>query len=471
VIIAICPPLSAIGLSSEFDERFDRQGARIAELETRPSAYHAVLHRLPLVEQPETAYGLTALYAADTTAAYGFGACDCPPHQAGYDKGFFIRAICPKATPFELKVNGRIQFRHTAFDRQSFSYFNRATNTLVPIEKRNDFEVERGRMTFSGFVHDPNLEFYINIDMDTDDSHRAVAQDFWFNYKLSDLVDLYVGKAFVPGSREWVDGALTMRLGDRSMSTTFFRPDRSVGIWSMGRLCEDLNYRVMVGNGVASADLAPSLIDDRLVVAGTIWWEPLADFGKGYSDLEWHDQLAVRIGASGTFTSLEAKQNGLPVGESNFVRLTDGVRLVETGALATGVTVNGFNYSLFAADVAAKYRGFSFNGEFYARWLDDFSTDGPIPFTELYDDGFYFECGYMACPGKFEIIGRISTVDGVFGDAWEYAGGVNLFKNGHNNKVTFDVTYLDGCPVTNSGVNFRRGDRGVMIRTAWQVAF
>ena len=53
--------------------------------------------------------------------------------------------------------------------------------------------------------------------MDTDDNHRAVAQDFWFNYRFNDLVDLHVGKAFVPGSREWLDGALKMRLGDRSL--------------------------------------------------------------------------------------------------------------------------------------------------------------------------------------------------------------------------------------------------------------
>ena len=227
----------------------------------------------------------------------------------------------------------------------------------------------------------------------------------------------------------------------------------------------------MVGNGVASSDLSASSIDDRLVVAGTTWWEPLADFGKGYSDLEWHDQLAVRIGASGTFTRLEAQANGLPFAESIFVKLSDGVSLVEIGALAPGVRVSQFDFSLLAVDVAAKFRGFSFNGEFYARWLDDFTADGPIPFTELYDDGFYFECGYMLCPGSFELAGRISTVDGIFGDAWEYVVGVNLFRNGHNNKLTLDVTYLDGSPVNNSGANFRRGDRGVMFRTAWQVAF
>ena len=60
---------------------------------------------------------------------------------------------------------------------------------------------------------------------------------------------------------------------------------------------------------------------------------------------------------------------------------------------------------------------------------------------------------------------------GFFGDHWEYAGGVNWFFNGHSNKLTIDVTSLDGSPANNTGANYRRGDDGVMIRSAWQVAF
>lgn len=77
----------------------------------------------------------------------------------------------------------------------------------------------------------------------------------------------------------------------------------------------------------------------------------------------------------------------------------------------------------------------------------------------------------MLCPSKLEVNGRLSTVDGMFGDAWEYAFGVNIFINGHNNKLTFDATYLGGSPISNTGANFPRGDRGVMFRTAWQAAF
>ena len=163
--------------------------------------------------------------------------------------------------------------------------------------------------------------------------------------------------------------------------------------------------------------------------------------------------------------------DGTPRAEEEFVRLSDGVKLIETGSLAPGVTVSHFDIYLLAADVAGKYRGFSFDGEFFSRWLNNLTGDGPVPFTAIYADGFYFDVGYMLCPGTLEINGRLSTVDGIFGDAWEYAAGVNIFMNGHNNKLTFDASYLDGSPVTNTGTNYRVGDRGVMFRSAWQVAF
>jgi hypothetical protein len=454
--------------SDELKELLQRQQAQISELERRLGEQERLLQRMPIVDQPHPAFESASYRDADF---HGGEDCDCPSHFVGYDGGFFIRPYCPDATPFELKVNGRIQFRHTAFDRQAATFFDRASGMFVPIEERNDFEIERGRIAFGGFVHDPNLQFYLQIDLDTDDNHRAVAQDFWFNYEFSEAFNLYAGKAFIPGSRAWLDGALKMQFGDRSMATTFFRPDRTVGIWAIGNLTEDWMYRVMLGNGFQTADIAPAGVDDRFMVAGSTWWEPLADFGSGYSDIEHHEALAVRIGTSFAHASQEDKVTGTIPAEENFARLSDGVRLVAPGALAPGVTVNHFDIYLVSADLAAKYRGFSFNAEFYARWLDNFAATGPLPFSELYTDGFYFDTGYMICPETLELAGRISAVDGLFGDAWEYAGGVNIFFNGHNNKLTFDVTYLDGSPVTNTGANYRRGDRGVMFRSAWQVAF
>ena len=125
VVMIVGPPMCAMGVASEIDERLERQETRIAELEARLNAHDTILQRLPLVDGPETASGLAASYQTDVDAVlYGSGAGDCSTHEAGYDGGFFISPVRPGAMPFALKLNGRIQFRHTAFDRQAHSYFN-----------------------------------------------------------------------------------------------------------------------------------------------------------------------------------------------------------------------------------------------------------------------------------------------------------------------------------------------------------
>ncbi|TWU09043.1 Phosphate-selective porin O and P [Symmachiella macrocystis] len=397
--------------------------------------------------------------------------------EINYDSGFVIRPDDKDAQPYQLQVNGRMQIRHVGFDRDANFYSNRGDTFRggpLPINNRNDFEIERARLVFSGFVHDPKLEFFLNIDGDSDDNHDAIFHDFWFNYEFSKTFDLYFGKAFVPGSRAWVDGSSRTHFADRSMATTFFRPDRSVGVWAIGEVAEDLFYRIMLANGFNASDFRFSELDTNLAYSGTMWWDVEGDYGKGYADLEWHEDLAVLVGHSFTYASQQGVDSlGLPKSEQNFLRISDGTRLIAPDALAPGVTVVGGDIYLYAVDAAFKYRGWSVNSELYFRWLNQFKTlGGPIPYSQLYAAGFYTDAGYMILERSLEVIGRTSLVDGMFGTRWEYAAGVNWYVNGtHQNKVTFDITKLDGSPVSNSGPNYEVGQEGLLTRLQWQIAF
>ena len=180
----------------------------------------------------------------------------------------------------------------------------------------------------------------------------------------------------------------------------------------------------------------------------------------------------IRVGNSFTHASQKPFDDGTIRAEQMFARLSDGTVLTESGALAPGVIVNEFDTYLYAVDLAAKYRGWSAHGEYFFRWLNDFSTDGgAIPYTDLYDDGFYVDVGVMLIKQKLELVGRISAVDGFFGDAREYAAGINLYINGdHSNKLSFDASVLDGNPASNSSPNYRVGQDGVLFRMQWQAA-
>lgn len=394
-----------------------------------------------------------------------------PDWTAGYDKGFYIRPADKDEHPFELRVNGRMQFRHTGFAREVKNWRDNA-GVIRPVTSRNDFEIERGRLEFRGFFIDPALQFFINLDSDTDDGHIVIFHDFWVNYEFSEAFDLYVGKAFVPGSRDWLNGSTRTRFVDRSLATTFFRPDRSVGVWAIGEPTENLFYRVMIGNGFNTTDLTPDQIDTQFAYSGSMWTN-LGDYGQGYSDLEWHCEPAAQIGHSFTFASDRGRDaGGAPLAEEAFVRLSDGTRLTQMSALAPGVQVAHFDVYLYTLDAAFKYRGFSANGEYFFRWLRDVQGDGPLPRNHFFDHGYYLEGGWFLIPKKIELNGRLSQIFGAYGSAHEYAGGVNWFINGtHNLKLTFDVTRLIQTPANNSGANYRLGDTGVMFRTQFQAAF
>lgn len=389
-----------------------------------------------------------------------------------YDGGFVIRPHDPDKNPFELQINGRMQFRYTGFARNREFFVNRGG--VVPIRNRNDFEIERGRLEFSGFMWDPKLQFYINLDADTDDNHDVKLHDFWVNYEFSKAFNLHLGKAFVPGSYDWINGSTRTHFADRSMATTFFRPDRSLGVWATGEIADGLHYRTMLANGFNTTDLEPDQIDTNFAYSHIMWWDAIGDIGRGYADLEWHEDPALRLGSAYTFANQTPDFDRAPTAEENFARLSDGTRLTRTGALGPGLTVDAFDIHLLTAFFNTKYRGWGINAEYYFRWLQSFRTQEgpPPPIGKLYDDGFYIDVGYMVVPKRFEVIGRVSTVDGMFGDAWEYAAGFNCYLNGdHTNKFTFDVSVLDGCPAQNSGPNYIAGQDGVMFRAQYQVAF
>ncbi len=394
------------------------------------------------------------------------------PFTALYDGGFKIKPRDKKETPFELKINGRLQFRWVGFSGDTDTFTNRLGDVDVP--QRNDFEVERGRLEFKGYALDPKLKFYFNLDADTDDNHDVIFHDFWFDYDVSDHFTVRVGKAKVPGSYEWLESSTSTRFSDRSLSTTYFRADRSVGIWFLGTTPNDVYYQFAVTNGFNTTDLEPEDVDNNFAYTGLFYWDPLGDAGKGYSDIEFHEKPVMRIGSSFSYTNTNPLDDGSATAEQNFARVSDGVRLTDTGALGPGSTINDFDHFLLSAFWTGKWRGWSFNAEYYARWLQNFDTDGgPAPLiNDLFDSGFYADVGYFLVPGKFEVNGRISQIDGLFGDSWEYAAGWNFFFNeSHKSKLTFDATVLDGAPTGSSSPNFEIGQDGILYRLQYQIAF
>lgn len=399
--------------------------------------------------------------------ACGVAAGCGPSHFATYDAGWVLRPRDPNRTPFELRFNLHNQFRYTGFDNTVDSFTDSAGNTS-PIAPRNDFDVNRGRFVVSGYAFDPNMSFYTNIDYNTVANNPVLLLLSWISYRFGDALTVSMGLGKVPGTWEWQESSRFTLGAERTMATTFFRPSISAGIWAEGKLAEKLFYEAFIGDGFNTFTLRAAELDPNLAYSGLVWWEPRGSFGVGFSDLEHHETLSLRLGHGFTYAANDADPIGEPGPEQTVIRLSDGTRLVEPGALHPGVTVNEFDISLYAIHFGMKWRGMSFATEYFFRWLTSLEGTGPLPVNSIFDHGFFAQGGFFVVPNRLEFYAHGSQVSGDEVTGSEVGGGLNWYVGGERGaRFTLDATLVDDSPTSQDRTGLVAGASGTLIRAQW----
>ena len=449
----------------------DTRDARIDELEQAVAG---------LQQQIDTLQGSSTSEAAGILGSDAWSEiCNSVPTSSGppfshgvvYDNGWTLRPLDPQRTPYELTISLHNQFRHTGFASDDPFYTNSA-GRVVPTPDRNDFDINRGRLVFSGYAIDPLLEFYANVDYNTVADQQIQMLMAWIRHPFNPAFNLAYGLGKVPGTWEWQESSRFTLGAERSLATTFFRPSMTAGIWADGELQSGLHYRALIGDGFNTFSLNASEVDTNLVYSGLLWWEPRGAFGVGFSDIENHQQPVVRFGNAFTYSRQDADPLGEPGPEQTVVRLSDGTRLVETGSLAPGVTVNRFDLSLYTIHAGLKAHGNSLTGEYFFRWLSNLDGTGPLPRSSIFDHGFFVQGGTFVIPRSLELFGRGSAVFGPFGDGSELAGGVNWYvKNKRDWRFTFDIARIDDSPAQQDRTGFLAGASGLLVRTQFWTYF
>jgi len=424
--------------------------------------------------------------APDTNAVGGFLLANPPgalqsdsgmgfrtKYTVSYDNGFVIAPENLDESPFSLKVNNQNQFRYAGFARGALSWTDSA-GIVRPISNSSNFQIPRGRVIFSGKALLPKVSYLLNIDYNTVTNNPIGFRAYSLSYRFGRALEVFVGQNKVPGSREWLGSAFVGQEGpDRSMATTFFRPSLSQGIWFMGEPLDGLHYHAMLSNGFNTLNATPSQQNNRFCWSGSAWWEPWGEFGPGYPDIEAHEQLVARIGACYTYDIGHGSQSGSTSPENSSIRLSDGTIITQPGAFAPGVTLERYDLSLAAIDLAFKYRGFSLSTEWYAQDLLGLQGNGRIPISSTQAYGGVLQGGCFVVPQKLELYSRTSFVTGRYGAGAEYAGGFNWFPlSGKNNlRVTFDTTWLEHSPADQNRTGYVAGQTGLLIRAQISTSF
>jgi len=386
------------------------------------------------IQPAATPTGPAAMLAANTgnTPAQPAAGAEEPWAGGRYQDGIVIaQSASDAALPFTLRFNVNTQIRYlntTATDET----FTDHLGNVREVHERNDITVNRSMFILGGYIFDERLRYSSTVWTSAGAASIIVAGNIgWQFNKAFTLTGGYTG---VPGSRSLTNTFPFYASTDRTMADNFFRPGFTQGMWASGEPTKGLYYQAFVGNGLNTLNISAAKIDADLLFSGSVWWEPLGDYGPPgksrnmYDDYFASDDVRVRIGTSFTrsredrFTNLDQSSP-----ENTSLYNSDGVLTFSTGAFAPGVTVDKATYQMWAIDGGLKWKGLALNGQYFLRWVDDFVADGPLPLTSTFDHGFELSVGGFIIPKTLMAYGRTSMVFGQFGDSWEGAGGVKWY--------------------------------------------
>ena len=342
------------------------------------------------------------------------------------------------------------------------------------VQSRNDLNSHRHMVWLSGFMGVPQLRYTITVW-----SLATTQQTLVFSH-LNYMVNksLIFGAGITPNltarsmQGSWPYWAAT----DRQMSEEFFRGGFSSGFYITGEPLHRFNYTASVNTNLSQLGVTAANDSRDLAYSASVAWRPTTgEFGPrgGLADLENHQQVATRFGASmGHAREYRAAPLGQPPNETQ-LKISDGLLLFEDGALADGITVINADYDEFAVDAGMKYRGFSFQGEAYYRQLSNFNATGFLAVNRLIDRGLMAQVSHMVVPRKLNLYLTTGYLwDEFKRNPWEISGGASLFPfQSRLWRLNLHIINVDKSPTSSTFGYYASGQTGTTVSLATDILF
>jgi len=456
-------------LESQLVER----DARIRDLETQLKTGPGSAAPTAAVAAPAPAAPGAAPLPATEPAVRG----DEPERWGSYEGGNGMVLARTDLGEVDFSVFSYVRYlNQTALEDSYTDSFGRTRDLRL----RQDVQLQKVNLSFKGWLFDPDFRylFYTWTANTSQGQGAQVVVAGNLSYRFNDAFSLAGGIGALPSTRStnytfpnW------LRVDNRTIGDEFFRGSYTSGFWAWGSLGDTLKYRVMLGNNLSQLGVDAGQLDGKIhAVSGALWWMPTTGEygpGNGFGDFEYHDELATLFSLNFT-RSREDKQSqpGVNDFENSQIRLSDGTRIFEPGAFGTDGQIQKATYRMLAASGGFKYRGWSLDGEYYWRWVDDFKTTGEIPVDDLFDHGFQLQASAMLVPGSLQAYISGSKIFGEYGDPWDTALGLNWFPLQRRElRVNVQGLYLDRSPVGYASVPFIVGGDGWVFTTDVQLNF
>lgn len=361
-----------------------------------------------------------------------------------------------------------------------------AFGNIKSVQRRQDAQLQKLQIKFLGWVLNPKLRYFLYAW--TSNANQGLGAQTVLagnlNYTVNKHLTVGGGIRSLPGTRS-VEGNFPFwtNVDSRHIADEFFRPSYTSGFWATGKITDRLEYQAMLGNNLSTLGVPASRLDNGLnTFSSALIWFPTGDFVKGFSgqgwgDFEHHEKFSTRIGFH--FTRSNENKESQPNSEqfeNTQLRLSDGTVIFTPDIFGKGITITDARYRMTSFDGAFKYRGYSLEGEYYLRWIDDFKFLTPLsPNTvvkNLFDHGFQLQGTAMLIPKTLQAYAGHSRVFGQYGNPYDIRFGTNWFP--YKNKVlrwNTEALYLFKSPVGYTSVAYPVGGRGWVFSTTVELAF
>lgn len=348
------------------------------------------------------------------------------------------------------------------------------------VQLRQDIQLQKFFAPFSGWFLTPKFRYYLYV-WSSNPSQGDPAQVVGagnLSYTFNRLFTVGAGITSLPAVRS-TEGQFPYWLGvdDRLTADEFFRGSYTDGIWLKGELPRNLKYMAMLANNLSILGVSATQLDNKLDTQSfSLTWLPTTgEFGLfgTFGDFDDHQKIATRLGAHYTH-SLEDRQSQPATNaiENSQIRLTDGSVIFTPDLFGPGITVQTVDYRMVSLDAAVKYRGLSLEGEYYRRWLNDFTGANTSGIASITDDGYQLQSSAMILPRKLQAYLSGSQIFGRYGDAAELRAGANwYFVKERGLRVNVEWIHLDHSPVGYTAVPYPVGGNGHLVHVNLEMNF
>jgi len=346
--------------------------------------------------------------------------------------------------------------------------------------RQQDFQLQKFFAPFSGWFLTPKFRYYLYV-WSSNPSQGDPAQVVGagnISYTFNRFITFGAGITSLPAVRS-TEGQFPYWLGvdDRLTADEFFRGSYTDGIWLKGELPKNLKYMAMVANNLSILGVSAAQLDNKINTESfsLVWLPSTGEFGLygTFGDYDDHQMVATRLGAHFTH-SLETAQEqpGTNAIENTQIRLTDGNIIFTPNLFGPGVRVETVDYRMMSLDAGIKYHGFSLEGEYYRRWLTNFTGPNTVGIASITDDGYQLQSSAMPIQKTLQVYLSGSQIFGHYGDASELRAGANwYFVKERGLRVNAEWIHLNNCPVGYTAVPYPVGGSGSVFHINIEMNF